>query len=108
MAHIVDITSFLDSAHPKIKIGENEYVVNDEKSVVLKVQKLLTGESEDGFGMQEFEKAVELLLSKDGFAHFKETYPEALDSISKAQVLMTGIMASIQGLTYEQAQERFL
>lgn len=98
MSKIINITDKLSSEKPKLQIGEDIYEVNDSMNTVLKFQEL----SQDS-GFENLEKAVELAI---GEKPAKKLCIKEM-SLSNFKVIVTSIMAAMQGLEYEEAATRF-
>ena len=96
MAKVINITDKISVEKPVIQIGEDMYEVNDTMGVVLKFQELVSDEN-------NVKIALELALGEEaseklGFESMR---------VSNYKVLITAIMAAMQGLTYEEATSRF-
>lgn len=99
MSKVINITDKLNSEKPKIVIGEKEYPVNDDFESVLKFEEL----SAESTG-QGLEKAMEIAL---GAKAAKEINIKKM-SVANIKVLSIAVMAAVQGLSYEEAEARFL
>lgn len=107
MAHIIDITARLTASIPKIKIGEKEYDVNDNKNTVIKVQNMLTSSKDDDSSFDSLIKAVEMLLGKKAVVEIEKEMPGTTTRISQLKVLFVAIMALVEGVDYEVVEARF-
>lgn len=106
MTKVINLTPYLEASKPKVQIYEDTYEVNDEKTVVLKVQKLMENVTEEE-GFKNMDKAFQLLLG-DGYETLKEKHPSVVNNVSQITVLMTGIMSAISGEDMaENTAERF-
>lgn len=97
MAKTINITDRLSSVQPTIKIGEKEYPVNDSMEAVMKFEELT------GSGNKGVIKAMEFAL---GAKAVKEIGVEKM-SVSNFKVVTTALLAAMQGVSYEEAEERF-
>ncbi len=107
---IIDISAKLTDAKPILKIGENpedQYVIDDRKNTILEVQQMFENAIGDN-DISSAGKAIEIILGKEAVEDIKKKWPEALESISSLKVLYIGISAGIQGISYEEAEARFL
>lgn len=98
MAKVINITDKLSTEKPTIVIKGKEYPVNDGMGTVLKFEELVVTSSIDSMitalELSLGEKAVEEIGTKEmSLANFK--------------VLMTAILACMQGIEYEEAEARF-
>lgn len=96
MTKIINITEKISLEKPVIQIGEDMYEVNDTMGVVLKFQELVSDEN-------NVKIALELALGEEAA---KKLDFESM-RVSNYKVLITAIMAAMQGLTYEEAASRF-
>lgn len=96
MGRVINITDKLSTEKPIIQIGEDSYPVNDSMEVVLKFQELTGDET-------SLKSAVELALGKTAAKKIKV---EEM-SVSNFKVLITAIMAAMQGMTFDEAASRF-
>ncbi|MGH0053667.1 MAG: hypothetical protein ACQ5SW_09790 [Sphaerochaetaceae bacterium] len=96
MAKVINITDKISVEKPVIQIGEDMYEVNDTMGVVLKFQELVSDEN-------NVKIALELALGEEAA---KKLDFESM-RVSNYKVLITAIMAAMQGLTYEEAASRF-
>ena len=98
MAKIINITDRLSIIKPVIVIGEKSYPVNDEMGTVLKFEELVVTSS-----IYSMIKALELSLGEKAVEEIgaKEM------SLANFKVLMTAILACMQGIEYEEAEARF-
>lgn len=96
MSKVINITDKISLDKPKILIGEDEYEVNDTMECVLKFQEMVSEEA-------SMSLAIELALGK---AAAKKLNIEKM-RIANYKVLITAIMAAMQGMTYEDAAARF-
>lgn len=101
-AFTVNITKHLEDQAKFLKIGpgdENVYKVDDRKNTVLKIQQLLN----DGSGLKEMDKAIELALGKAAVEKINE-----MDlSMTAYQNIFIGVMAAINGQTFEETEKQF-
>lgn len=97
MGKVINITDKLSNDVPVIVIGNVEYEVNDSMEVVFKFEELAND------GNKGMYKAMELALGKKAF---KEIGVDKM-SVSNYKVLTTALMASMQGMSYEDAEKRF-
>lgn len=96
MTKVINITDKISLEKPVIQIGEDMYEVNDTMGVVLKFQELVSDEN-------NVKIALELALGEEAA---KKLGFETM-RVSNYKVLITAIMAAMQGLTYEEAASRF-
>lgn len=97
MSKRISITDKLNDEKPTIEIGEKVYEINDSMETVLKFEEL------SNTGNRGVMSAMKMALGEEAF---NEIGVEKL-SINNFKVLTTAIMASMQGLTYEDAAARF-
>lgn len=97
MSKVINISDKLSDAKPSIVVGEKSYEVNDSMEVVFKFEEVTNA------GNQGAVTAIKLALGEKAY---KELKVEKM-SVGNFKVLMTAIMASMQGLTYEDAEARF-
>ena len=103
MANIIDISKKLQAVKPKLQLGKDEiYEVNDDKNIILQAQQL--SQKENSVGFTELEETIRLLLGEDQTKRLVELHPGILDSVTQLTVLFTAIMASINGLSYEEME----
>lgn len=89
MGKIIDISSKLDNTRPKIKIGEQEFEVNDSLETMMKFEEML-GEFSN---IENVEKTIEIALGKGS----AKLIGVRKMSFMNLQVVIAGIMCSIQG-----------
>lgn len=101
-AFTVNITKHLEDQPKFLKIGpgdENVFKVDDRKNTVLQIQQILN----DGSGMTEMDKAIELALGKDALKKINE-----MDlSMTAYQNIFIGMMSAINGQTFEETEKQF-
>lgn len=93
---VINITDRISLDKPRIQIGEETYEVNDTMECVLKFQELAS--SEDSMKM-----ALELALGKQALK--KLDFDKM--RVTNYKVLITAVMAAMQGMTFEEADARF-
>lgn len=97
MSKVINITDRLSDDKPTIKLGDKEYEVNDSMETVFKFEELA---SQGNKGMLQ---AMQMAL---GDKAYKELKLEKM-SVSNFKVMVTALMAAMQGSTYEEAEARF-
>lgn len=102
MSKVIDISAKLTNERPKLKLAEDKvYEIDDRKNTVLKMyQKLQNADTND---IEIFDEIVEMLL---GGKAAKEINEMNL-SIKDYQTIVIAIMAAIQEITFEQAEQFF-
>lgn len=98
MSKMINISDKLDNTKPKIQIGEKEYEVNDSMSVVMKFEELSVASTSESMMA-----AMELTLGKKA----AEELDIANWSIKNFKIMITAILAAMQGMTYEEAESKF-
>ena len=96
---VINITDKLSMDKPKIRVGDKEYEVNNDMETVLKFEELAS--TSKGESMM---KAVELAIGSKaakGLGMSKMPVPNF-------KVLTVAILACMQGITYDEAEARFL
>ena len=100
MARNIDLSNKLSNERPTIIIGGNTYTVNDEKTnVLLMNEKLKKGES----ASEVIDKTISLLLGKKAL---KEIDEMGL-GLSQYTIIFYGLIACVNDISIEEAQERF-
>lgn len=100
MARNIDLSNKLSNDRPTIIIGGNTYTVNDEKTnVLLMNEELKKGES----ASEVIDKTISLLLGKKAL---KEIDEMGL-GISQYTIIFYGLIACVNDISIEEAQERF-
>jgi hypothetical protein len=96
---MIDITDKLSNERPKLKIKGKEYEINNGVLVIAKFQKAATEDA----SLEGIKEALKDLFGKEAC--------EELDfnswSMDNFKVLIKGVSAVINGLTYEEADARF-
>lgn len=98
MSKIINISDRLDNEKPKLKIGENEYEVNNTMEVVLKFEELMSENN-----TENLIKGIELALGKEA----SKALNLKANSITNFKVIVIAIMAAIQDIDYDEAASRF-
>ena len=100
MARNIDLSNKLSNDRPTIIIGGNTYTVNDEKTnVLLMNEELKKGES----ASEVIDKTISLLLGKKAL---KEIDEMGL-GLSQYTIIFYGLIACVNDISIEEAQERF-
>lgn len=108
MAHVVDISAKLEAVKPVLKLGpDEEYEINDDKNVILKMQSILEGNIEDADEYSEMFKVFTDLLGKDAVKEMEEKHPGVTSRMSQIRVLIIAISAAISGNSFEVEEKRF-
>lgn len=97
MSRVINITDKLSNDKPSITIGEKSYEINDTLEVVFKFEEVASTGNKG---------AIDALKMALGEKACKEIGVEKL-SINNFKVLMTALMAAMQGVSYEDAEARF-
>lgn len=97
MSKVINITDKLSDERPSLKVGEKEYPLNDSMETVFKFEELATT------GNKGAMEAIKMALGEKAY---KELKIEKL-SVANFRVIMTAIMAAMQGMTYEETEARF-
>ncbi|MGF7050416.1 hypothetical protein J2T13_004954 [Paenibacillus sp. DS2015] len=95
---IINITDKFSADKSSIQLGEKVYEVNNSMETVMKFEELAGNGS-----MESLVSAMEYAIGK---AAVKELNIKKL-SVSNFKLLITAIMASMQGVTLEEAGARF-
>lgn len=94
----INITDKFSKDKPSIQIGEKKYAVNNSVEAVMKFEEMAGAGS-----TKALLSAIEEILGKEAFVEVRVMKL----SVPDIKVLMTGIMAAMQDLTYEEAAARF-
>ena len=109
MGKVYDITALLTVDKPKLKIGDSEYEIDDNKNTVIKVQtdidKMNTDNTSSGY--EVFDKALEALIGRDAINDIEEKHPGTITRLVNLQVVFYAVMAAITGEDPKDAQARF-
>jgi len=98
MNKIINITDKLSTEKPKLKVGEKVYAVEDSMATVMKFEELASAGT-----TTKILEAIELALGKEAV---EELDVKSL-SIGNFKVIMTAILAAMQGIDYDEAEARF-
>lgn len=98
MAKVINITDKLSSIKPVIVVGEKSYPVEDGMDTVMAFEELAVKSTRDALI-----EAIELTLGKEAVAELNI----AKWSFGNFKVITTAILASVQGISYEEAEARF-
>lgn len=98
MSKVINITEKLSNEKPVIVIGEKSYEVNDGLETVLKFEELVSEST-----AENMVKAIEISLGE----HAVEELRIMKMNSSNYKVLATAILASMQGVSYEEIEGRF-
>lgn len=104
MATVLDITSKLQKEEKVLKIGEQEFHIDDTKNAVMKATAAIESKEEGGTaGFSAIDKALEFLIGKEGV--------EKLDGMNLNfkgyQSVFIAVMSLVSGTSYEEAEQRF-
>ena len=104
MATVLDITSKLQKEEKVLKIGEQEFHIDDTKTAVMKATAAIESTEEGGTaGFSAIDKALEFLIGKEGV--------EKLDcmklNFKGYQSVFIAVMSLVSGTSYEEAEQRF-
>jgi hypothetical protein len=104
MATVLDITSKLQKEEKVLKIGEQEFHIDDTKNAVMKATAAIESTEEGGTaGFSAIDKALEFLIGKEGV--------EKLDGMNLNfkgyQSVFIAVMSLVSGTSYEEAEQRF-
>lgn len=103
-AQVVDITEKLCLDKPSIKIGDKTYEVDNTIEAVLQYQTSReTNPEGDENNIESLKSSLRIAL---GAKAVKELNIDKM-SFQAYQVLMIGVAAAMQGVSYEEAEERF-
>lgn len=107
MANKINLLAQLEASKPVLVLGEGEeYEINDDKNVILKMDQILKdGGSEND--IEGFDKMFEALLGKEAVKKMEANHPGITTRVSQMLVLMTGIIAAVRGVSYEEVAESF-
>jgi len=97
LARVLNITDKFSNERPSIVIGEKSYEINDSVEVAFKFSELASQ------GTNGSMDAVKMVLGEKAY---KELKIEKM-SIDNFKVLMIALLATMQGLSYEDAEARF-
>ena len=98
MANIINITDKLSTEKPAIVIGNKTFTINDGMGTVMKFEEMLTNTTMSGLM-----EALKVALGDETVKDLDVTNMSFLNF----QVLTVAILASMQGLSYEEADARF-
>ena len=100
MANVINIANKLNNEPVFIVLGEGkQYKVNNNYKTLMKASALFEGENvNEADAMMQ---SIELILGKDARNEIEEM------SIENIRVVFTAVMASVQGLQYEDVEARF-
>lgn len=103
MPKVIDISSQLTNARPKIKISEDkEYTVNDRKNTIILVNALFKNQKEDVEDLEIMDKALDMLIGKEARKEIDE-----LDlSFAAYQKVFTTAMSAATGTSEEEIEGR--
>lgn len=105
MANIIDISAKLTSAVPQLKFSEDEiYEINDDKNAILEMQAEM--EKTEG-SIEVFSQIFNRLLGEEAVKQIEKNHPGATTRFSQMIVIAVGIMAGINNMSYEDAEEQF-
>lgn len=104
MATVLDITSKLQQEEKVLKIGGQEFRIDDTKNTVMKAMAAMESTEEGGAaGFVAIDKALEILIGKEG--------AKKLDSMNlnfkNYQNVFIAVMSLASGTSYEEAEKRF-
>lgn len=105
---VIDISERLAAAKPVIKIAEGlEFEIDDDVKVFTKAAKLF--EEIDGTpeSLAKIKDALKLLLGADALKQIEAHDAKLINSLSRAMVIVKGVMAAVQGETLEAVEARF-
>lgn len=97
MSKVIDITDRFSDEKPSITIKGKNYIVDDSMANVFKFEEMA------GKGNKGALEAVKLVIGKEAF---DEIGVDKM-SIGNFRTFMVALLASMQGLTYEDAESRF-
>lgn len=97
MAKIMNITDKLSTEKSSIQVGDKLYELNDTMETVFKFEELASTGNRG---------ALEAIKMAIGEKAFKELKVEKMP-VQNFKVLITALLASMQGLSYEEAEARF-
>lgn len=102
LSKVIDISAKLTNERPKLKLAEDKiYEIDDRKNTILKMYQKL--ESSDINDIEMLDETIEMLLGEKAAKEIEE-----MDlSIKGYQTIIIAIMAAIQQITLEEAEERF-
>lgn len=104
MATVLDITSKLALEEKILKIGDQEFRVDDSKNTVLQAMAAVERtEGSDTGGFTAMDKALELLIGEDAV--------KALDAmhlnLEGYKNVFIAVMSLASGISFEEAEQRF-
>lgn len=99
MAINIDLTNELDLERPTITLNEKTYIVNDEKSNILKIEQIVRKGNTTDF--QQVEKVIELCLGKEA----KKEIDDIGYGIGAYTTIAEAIMAAIHGVSLEELRK---
>lgn len=104
MATVLDITSKLQKEEKVLKIGEQEFHIDDTKNAVMKAMAAIESTEEGGTaGFSAIDKALEILIGKEGVEKL-----DGMDLNFKGyQNVFIAVMSLASGTSYEEAEQRF-
>lgn len=102
MSKIIDISAKLTNERPKIKISEDKiYEIDDRKNTILKMYQMFRdGDVND---IEMMDEVIKMLLGEKAAKEIDEMNL----SIKNYQTIVIAIMAAIQEITFEEAEELF-
>lgn len=98
MAKIINISDKLSNEKPCIQVGDNTYTVNDSLETVMKFEEM--------YGSGDSQGMLECMKIALGSSAYKELKFEKM-SFSNIQVWFIAIMAAMQGMSYDEVENRF-
>lgn len=105
MSKYTDISARLDDAKPFLQVGKGEhYEINDDKNNVLKMNAAIAEAKGD---IDAYLIGLEILLGKEALEAIEVKHPGATTRLSMLRVLFHGAMASVGGVSFEEAEKRF-
>lgn len=100
MAKYYDITSKIDTEKPVIKIGEKEFIVEDDFKVVMSAQSAVSKEEDEG---KVFDTIFIKLLGKNQTKELEDMHLSA----KNVKTVFLAVMAAATGEELETIESRF-
>lgn len=101
MAKHFDLSDILQTDKPSITIGDQKFVINNEKPVVLSVNAMLKKEQADD--IEAMDKALKLILGNEGYKRFDKLNL----TVPAYQKVYMAVIACVQDEELEVVEKRF-
>lgn len=100
-SNVMDISGRIDNAPKVLKITEDKkFVINDDKNTIIKVVAIAKKKDRSE---EDVEDIIKLLLGDEGYEELQKMNL----SYHNYEVVLTGLLAMISNISYEEAESRF-